>query len=66
MRGDTASRNIVRKITKMLKNASNEEQRRTSVSIHCKDPFFPLVTHCTLYLHHAEELDLSKVSSSYQ
>ena len=34
----TASRNILRKITKMVNN-SNEQQRRASASILCEDPF---------------------------
>ena len=34
----TASRNILRKITKMVSN-SNEQQRRASASILCEDPF---------------------------
>ena len=34
----TASRNILRKITKIVSN-SNEQQRRSSVSILCEDPF---------------------------
>ena len=34
----TASRNILRKITKMVSD-SNEQQRRTSASVLCEDPF---------------------------
>ena len=34
----TASRNILRKITKMVSD-SNEQQRRFSASIQCEDPF---------------------------
>ena len=34
----TASRNILRKITKMVSD-SNEQQRRASASIFCEDPF---------------------------
>ena len=34
----TASRNILRKVTKMVSD-SNERQRRASASIFCEDPF---------------------------
>ena len=34
----TASRNILRKITKLVNN-SNDQQRRASASIFCEDPF---------------------------
>ncbi len=45
----TASRNILRKITKMVSD-SNEQQRCTPVSILCEDPF-------SLATPHAEELE---------
>ena len=40
----TTSRNILRKITEMI-NASNEEQRRASASIHWEYPFSSATPH---------------------
>ena len=45
----TASRNILRKITKTV-SSSNEQQRRASASILCEDPFSPATPY-------AEELE---------